>query len=137
MSPQEHLALAERFISALEAGDVEAVRGIYAPDAKLWHNNDEIEQTVDQNLRVLAWLIRALPERRYRIVRREILADGFMQQHVLEGVLADGQPFAMPACVVVQAKDGRITRLDEYLDPAAGAPLAAQARRAKVASAAL
>ena len=80
-------------------------------------------------LRVLAWLIRALPERRYRIVRREILADGFMQQHVLEGVLADGQPFAMPACVVVQAKDGRITRLDEYLDPAAVAPLAAQARR--------
>ena len=83
------------------------------------------------------WLIHALPERRYRIVRREILADGFMQQHVLEGVLADGQPFAMPACVVVQAKDGRITRLDEYLDPAAGAPLAAQPRRAKTVSAAL
>lgn len=133
MSPQEHLALAERFISALEAGDVEAVRGIYAPDAKLWHNNDEIEQTVDQNLRVLAWLIRALPERRYRIVRREILADGFLQQHVLEGVLADGEAFAMPACVVVQAKDGKIVRLDEYLDPAAGAPLAAQARHARVA----
>ncbi|MDO8902196.1 MAG: nuclear transport factor 2 family protein [Phenylobacterium sp.] len=129
MSPQEHQALAERFISALEAGDVEAVRGIYAPDAKLWHNNDEIEQTVDQNLRVLEWLIRALPERRYRIVRREILADGFLQQHVLEGVLADGAAFAMPACVVVQARDGRIVRLDEYLDPAAGAPLAAQARR--------
>lgn len=129
MSPQEHLALAERYIAALENGDVETVRGIYAPDAKLWHNNDETEQTVDQNLRVLAWLIRALPERRYRIVRREILPDGFFQQHVLEGVLADGQPFAMHACVVVQAKDGHITRLDEYLDPAAGAPLAAQARR--------
>jgi uncharacterized protein len=137
MSPQDHLALAERFIAALEAGDVETVRGLYAADAKLWHNNDEIEQTVDQNLRVLAWLIRALPERRYRIVRREILADGFLQQHVLEGVLADGQAFAMPACVVVQAKDGRITRLDEYLDPAAGAPLAAQAARAKTASAAV
>jgi hypothetical protein len=105
------------------------VRAIYAPDAKLWHNNDEIEQTVDQNLRVLAWLIRALPERQYRILRREILPDGFFQQHVLEGVLADGQPFAMHACVVVQSKDGRIIRLDEYLDPAAGAPLAAQARR--------
>ncbi len=129
MSPQDHQDLAERFIAALAAGDVEAVRAIYAPDAKLWHNNDEIEQTVDQNLRVLAWLIRALPERQYRIVRREILPDGFFQQHVLEGVLADGQPFAMPACVVVQAKDGRIVRLDEYLDPAAGAPLAAQARR--------
>lgn len=129
MSPQDHQDLAERFIAALAAGDVEAVRAIYAPDAKLWHNNDEIEQTVDQNLRVLAWLIRALPERQCRIVRREILPDGFFQQHVLEGVLADGQPFAMPACVVVQAKDGRIVRLDEYLDPAAGAPLAAQARR--------
>ncbi|MCG9916086.1 MAG: nuclear transport factor 2 family protein [Phenylobacterium sp.] len=129
MSPQDHQDLAERFIAALAAGDVEAVRAIYAPDAKLWHNNDEIEQTVDQNLRVLAWLIRALPERQYRILRREILPDGFFQQHVLEGVLADGQPFAMHACVVVQSKDGRIIRLDEYLDPAAGAPLAAQARR--------
>ncbi|MDP1872590.1 nuclear transport factor 2 family protein [Phenylobacterium sp.] len=134
MRPEDHKALAERFITALEAGDVEAVRAIYAPDAKLWHNNDEVEQTVDQNLRVLAWLIRALPERRYRIVRREILADGFMQQHVLEGVLADGEPFAMPACVVVQARDGQIVRLDEYLDPAAGASLGAQAKRAKAAA---
>ena len=129
MSNPDYVDFAKRFVAAIQDGDGEAVRAFYAPDAKLWHNNDEIEQTVDQNLRVLAWLIRALPERRYRIVRREILADGFMQQHVLEGVLADGQPFAMPACVVVQAKDGRITRLDEYLDPAAGAPLAAQARR--------
>ncbi len=131
MSAAEHLALADRFIAALEAGDAEAVRAIYAPDAKLWHNNDEVEQTPEQNLKVFAWLVRALPQRRYRIVRREALSDGFMQQHVLEGVLADGSPFAMPACVVVQIRDGRIVRLDEYLDPAGAAPLQAQARRSQ------
>lgn len=54
-----------------------------------------------------------------------------MQQHVLEGVLADGSPFSMPACVVVQIRDGQIVRLDEYLDPAGAAPLQAQARRSQ------
>jgi ketosteroid isomerase-like protein len=53
MTPQEHLDFAERFVAAIQAGDTDAVRACYAPDAKLWHNSDGIEQTVDQVLGVL------------------------------------------------------------------------------------
>jgi ketosteroid isomerase-like protein len=123
MSPQDHLDFAERFVAAIQAGDVPAVRAAYWPDAKIWHNSDGVEQTVDQNVKVLEWFIRALPDRNYRVLRREALPDGFLQQHVLEATLPDGRKWAMDACVVVTMKDGKITRLDEYLDSARSAEL--------------
>jgi ketosteroid isomerase-like protein len=123
MTSQDYLNLAERFVGAIQSGDTAAVRACYAPDAKLWHNNDGVEQTVDQNMKVLDWFIRTLPDRNYRLVRREALPDGFMQQHVLEATLPDGTKWAMDACVVCRVKDGVITRLDEYLDSAKSAVL--------------
>lgn len=123
MSPQEYLDFAERFVDAIQRGDTPAVRACYAPDAKLWHNSDGIEQTVDQNMKVLDWFIRTLPDRNYRVVRREPLPDGFLQQHVLEATLPDGTKWAMDACVVIKMQDGLITRLDEYLDSAKSAAL--------------
>jgi ketosteroid isomerase-like protein len=120
---QEILDFAEHFVSALERGDAETARACYWPDAKIWHNTDKVEQTVDQNLKALAWFARTLPERRYRIVRREALSDGFLQQHVLETTLPDGRPFTLHACCVIKMKNGKITRLDEYIDSAETKPL--------------
>lgn len=123
MTAKDYLDLAERFVGAIQSGDTATVRACYAPDAKLWHNNDGVEQTVDQNMKVLDWFIRTLPDRNYRVLRREALPDGFMQQHVLEATLPDGTKWAMDACVVCRVKDGVITRLDEYLDSAKSAAL--------------
>ena len=123
MSEQDVLDLADRFVTAVEAGDLDTVRAIYAPHAKIWHNFDGVEQTVEQNLRVLGWFARTLPNRRYDVRRREATSDGFFQQHVVEAVLPDGTEWTMPACLIVTVKDGRITRLDEYLDSAHAAVL--------------
>ena len=123
MNEQETLAMAERFLGAIQSGDVATVRACYAPDAVIWHNNDGKEQTVDQNMRVLEWFMRKLPDRHYRVLRREALKDGFFQQHVLEATLPGGAAWAMPACVIVRIKDGLIVRLDEYLDSAHAAAL--------------
>lgn len=123
MTPQEHLDFAERFVGAIQTGDTATVRACYAPDAKLWHNTDNVEQTPDQNMKVLEWFIRTLPDRNYRVVRREPLPDGFLQQHVLEATLPDGTKWAMDACVVVKIENGVITRLDEYMDSAKSAQL--------------
>ncbi|MBI1210253.1 MAG: DUF4440 domain-containing protein [Alphaproteobacteria bacterium] len=109
------LEVAERFFRAIEAGDVECIKAIYAPDAVIWHNNDQKEQTVEENVRVLTWVTRNLSNRHYRVKRRVAIPGGFLQQHVLEADTANG-PFSMPACIVVEVKDGRISRLDEYLD---------------------
>jgi ketosteroid isomerase-like protein len=118
------LALAERFVGAIERGDIEAVKECYAADARIWHNFDNIDQTVDENVVVLGWVTRVLSDRKYNILRRIAIPGGFLQQHVLSGKLKSGAPFSMPACLVVQVKDGRISRLEEYLDPAQAAPLA-------------
>ncbi len=116
MTEQETLDFAEKFIGAIQSGDVATVRVCYAPDAKLWHNSDRIEQTVDQNMAVLDWFIKTLPDRNYRVIRREALSDGFLQQHVLEATLPDGTAWSMDACCVIKIENGLITRLDEYLD---------------------
>jgi ketosteroid isomerase-like protein len=120
--------LADRFLTAVESGDADTVRAIYAPHAKIWHNFDGVEQTVEENMRVLGWFARTLPNRRYRVLRREATRDGYFQQHVVEAVLPDGTDWKMPACLVVTVKDGRITRLDEYLDSAQAAVLQTIAR---------
>jgi ketosteroid isomerase-like protein len=127
------LDLAERFFSAVERGDIDAVQAIYAPDARIWHSHDEAEQSVEENLRVLAWMARALPGRRYRVQRRVAIPGGFLQQHILEATTAGG-PFSMPACVVVEVRDGRIARLEEYLDSARVAELQRLTRSKSVTS---
>jgi uncharacterized protein len=105
-----------RFFAALEAGDIDTVREIYAPDALIWHNDDLIEQPVDENLKVLQGLHRAVSGLRYDIVRRVPAADGVLQQHVLRGALPDGTEVELHAAMYLQVKDGHITRIEEYLD---------------------
>jgi ketosteroid isomerase-like protein len=41
--------LVVRFFAALEDGDIGTLREIYAPDAVIWHNDDLIEQPVEEN----------------------------------------------------------------------------------------
>ena len=128
LAAAETLAFAERFIGAIESGDVAGVRACYAPGAVIWHNTDDVEQSVEQNIKVLEWFMRALPDRHYRVLRREALSDGFLQQHVLEATLPDGTRWQMFACCVIRMEGGLITRLDEYLDSAQAAALSAVGR---------
>jgi ketosteroid isomerase-like protein len=110
--------LVDTFFAAIEAGDIETVRALYAPDAVIWHNDDLVEQPVEDNLKVLAGLHRAVSDLRYEVVRRAHLEDGVIQQHVLHGKLPDGTEVALHAAMYLQVRDGRVTRIDEYLDSA-------------------
>jgi uncharacterized protein len=124
-SEQENLAFAERLMAALEACDVEAVRAMYEPDARIWHNFDQLCQPLEDNIKSLQWMHRKLSNLRYDVVRREPIPDGFYQEHVLRGTLATGEEFAMPACAIIKVRDGRVQSLDEYLDTAHTRPLQA------------
>ena len=132
-----NIALANRFCAAIEAGDIAGVRALYAPDARIWHNTDGIDfpgQTVEENLVVLSWMATFLTDKRYDIVARSVTPTGFVQQHVLRATItSNGAPYAMPACIICTLVDGRITRLDEYMDSAHVAPLIAAAEALRVA----
>jgi ketosteroid isomerase-like protein len=123
VNSDEILAFAARFSAALETGDREAVRAFYAPDARIWHNTDGIEQTVDQNLKLFGWFVRTMTSRRYRVLRRVALEDGFLQMHVLEVTRQDGHSFKLDACAVVRMAGGLIARIDEYIDSAQAAAI--------------
>lgn len=118
MHAREILELADRFFAAIPKGDIETLRAIYAPDARIWHNHDQATQSVEQNLQVLAWVVKNIAELRYEEIRRHATPTGFVQQHVLRGRAPNGTTLEVPACIVCAVADGRITRLDEYLDSA-------------------
>ena len=117
MTSDDISSLANRFFAAIEMGDIAGVAAIYADDAVVWHNNDQREQTVVENLAVLSWLVDHVADRSYDNVRRVVLGDGFVQQHVLRGTAAGGE-LELPAMMRVWVSNHRITRLDEYLDTA-------------------
>jgi ketosteroid isomerase-like protein len=117
------LDLADRMFRAIEAGDLDTLRAIYAADFVAWSNFDDGTKDVDGTLAVLGWLCHKLGDRRYDVSRREVIDGGFLQQHVLRGTAPDGSAVAMPACIVATVTDGQVVRIDEYLDPSALAAL--------------
>ena len=124
MTAIDTLELADRFFAAIEAGDVDVLRQLYDPGVEIWHNTDGVVQRLDDNLATLAWMGRNLPDLRYTEVRRTATAEGFVQQHVLVATNRAGRRIEVPACIVTRVgDDGRITRLDEYLDSAAVAAI--------------
>jgi ketosteroid isomerase-like protein len=112
------LAIADRLFRAIEQGDVATLRELYSPDIKVWHNFDQREQNIDENLATLEWLMARLTNRRYDVSRRDVIDGGFLQLHVLRGTTRSGADFALPAAIVVSVTDGKVTRIDEYLDVA-------------------
>ena len=110
-------AVAERFFKAIEQADIETVRDCYARDAVIWHNIDGKEKSCDENIVALKSMVARISDRRYEQRRLHVFESGFVQQHVLRGTRTlDGQAVELIACIVCEVIDGKITRLDEYLD---------------------
>jgi ketosteroid isomerase-like protein len=111
-------AFAKAFFDAIEAGDIETVRASYAPGVAIWHNTDEVENTRDENLAVLAGLVNRTKSRHYEKRRVNVFPGGFAQQHELRIIRPDGVELTLPACIICKVECGVIIRLDEYFDSA-------------------
>jgi len=116
---KEILALAKSFFDALEKGDISILRKVYAPDVEIWHNTDQLVQTLEDNETTLKGFVSRISDRKYGERRLTAYPGGFVQQHVLSGTRKDGVRLTLPACIVCSVKNGHITRLDEYFDSAA------------------
>ena len=53
-------ALAKHFFDCVEKGDVDGLVACYAPDAKIWHNTDGLEQSPEDNRRTLQGMTQRL-----------------------------------------------------------------------------
>jgi ketosteroid isomerase-like protein len=115
LTETEMNALADRLLVAIGNADEAALREVYSPDAGIWHNFDEKAQTVEENLVTLHDLHRRVANLAYTEIRRFLAPGGFVQQHVLTGQAKAGA-VRIPAMIRFTVDDGRITRLEEYLD---------------------
>ena len=119
----EALAVAQKFVAALNVADTDAVKKAYAPDARIWHNFDDKLESVDENIEKMHWVHSKLSKLNYDVQKLIAIPGGFLQQHILRGTLASGEAFAMHACAICKVEDGRITELEEYLDTGQARPL--------------
>lgn len=111
------MATAAALFDAIERKDVDAVARLYADDVAVWHNFDDVSQNKAANLAVLRGLCEHVPAIRYEVFERHALGGGRMvQRHVLRARTPSGAEIAIPACIFVTVEDGRISRIDEYLD---------------------
>jgi ketosteroid isomerase-like protein len=117
-------ALVDSFITALEGNGTEALAANMAPGAVVWHNHDRLEVDAIANMAGIDILKKLVPDAKFETVRLAAIADGFVLQFVLGGtVAANGRPFEMQNAVIISTVDGKITRIDEYVDPTVGSQL--------------
>lgn len=118
-------ALVDAFTAAIACADADGLRAVCAPDAMFWINMGPTEMTATERL--------ALVERE-RAHARSIDAvdvrvidgtDGFVVQQTTVVTMPSGEELRIPVCLVATVHDGRITRVDEYGDSAAAAPMIA------------
>jgi ketosteroid isomerase-like protein len=120
MDAREIEILADRFARAVEDFDFDALGEVYADDVAIWHNYDEIDQTKAQGLKSLAWVQRHTQDYRWDKRRVDVLADGWVQQHV---TTASSPAIAVPTMMRVWCGGGQVVRVEHYLDSARFAPL--------------
>jgi ketosteroid isomerase-like protein len=116
MTDRELRELCHRFFDAIERRDVDAVADLYAPGFVFWANLTGAESSREQNLQTLRDGYALLRRRTYDDRRIDTFATGFLARFSVTAVTHDGKRASLAACLVAQCKDGRITRIDEYLD---------------------
>lgn len=116
MTDTELRALCHRFLDAIEQGDFDTVAGLYAPEFRLWFNASGAETSAEENLTALREGARLHRRRTYDDRTINTFDTGFVVQYSVNVVAHDGRRTSLWACGVAQCRDGRITRLDEYLD---------------------
>ncbi len=122
MKSEEIIAIGDRFFNAIEDGRIEDLREIYAAEARIWHNIDLTNKTVDESLPRTARFVTRTTNLRYEKRRYEVFPDGFALQCVISGTRPSGERLTLPSAIFCRVHNGRITRLEEYFDSAALRP---------------
>jgi ketosteroid isomerase-like protein len=114
----EHRRLCHTLLDALEQGDIAGVDACYAPDMTMWANISGQEMSRADNLAVLEEGRKMLRRRTYNDRVVNTFDDGFMAQYTVNAVGHDGSRRALWACLVAEVREGKITKLWDYLDSA-------------------
>jgi ketosteroid isomerase-like protein len=116
MTDGELRALCHRFFDALEAGDVDTLADIYADDLQFWYNATGKTATRDENLKAITAGYAVHRRRRYNDRMIDTFDSGFIMRYTLSITHHSGRKTVLFPCIVVQCRDGKFVRMDEYID---------------------
>jgi ketosteroid isomerase-like protein len=108
--------LCSRFFDAYENRRIDELAEIYSDDCIVWHNVFGRDTTGAENLAALPKSYGGQRRRTYDDRTINVFDGGFVIQYTLAGVMLDGHKGALWICIVGLCKDGKITRIDEYMD---------------------
>jgi uncharacterized protein len=104
--------------AALVTGDTRALGRLCRDDLVVWHNSDRVEidrGTALSRISALSQIAEGVTLETVRFIETDI---GFVEQIVIRGTLnATGKPLELHNCLLVSVVDGKIERIDEYVDP--------------------
>lgn len=122
MTDAELRALCNHFFDAYQNSRVDELdKYVLAKDATIWTNVYGPKHR-DENI---GMLVESQKRHRRRIYNDKIINTidcGFVIQYTLNITEHSGRSFPLSVAVVAECSDGRITRLDEYIDPMKSPP---------------
>lgn len=117
MTDVEIRDLCNRFFDAYQDRRVDVLAQIYAPDCVVWHNVfGGREMSGQDNLAALPASYETQRRRTYNDRVINTFDGGFVIQYTLHGVQHSGHQGTLWICIVGLCSDGKITRIDEYMD---------------------
>ena len=128
MTEYEIRELCEAFFDAYENKRADILDQLYSDDCIIWHNVFGKDTTRDDNVAAMR-ADKGQRRRTYNDRTINVFHDGFVIQYSLNGVMHDGHVGpALWICIVGKVRNGRITRVDEYMDSSKFAAWAGRGR---------
>ena len=124
-APQPDLeALTAAFFAAIVRSDWEDVESRLHPEARAYQNVVGVEASARDTFAQMRGLVRSMAGIAYENPRRVVGPDAVVEQHDVRMTRKDGVDVVIDVCILLRFDaDGKIVRLDEYLDSAAAAAL--------------
>jgi ketosteroid isomerase-like protein len=111
-------ALALKLVNAAATNNLDDLKDVFDPKAVIWHSTDDLTITIADNQPIAAVFFAKVPHPHYEDIRITPFDSGYVQQHQWVGETIDGKSFRVSACAIMQVRDGKIVRIDEYFDSA-------------------
>jgi ketosteroid isomerase-like protein len=116
MTEYEIRELCHEFFDAYQDRRVDVLDRLYSDDCIIWHNVFGKDTSRDDNIKAMPSSYDGQRRRTYNDRVINTYEDGFVIQYSLNGVMHNGHKGALWICIVGRVKDGKITRIDEYMD---------------------
>jgi ketosteroid isomerase-like protein len=108
----------DAYFGAFRNADSNAILGLIAPGAAIWHNFDDRDRDIAASLGEIQKMKDYLEDMRYDILERFAVSNGVGLRLVLRGTLrATGQAFASHQVKFFRISEGKVTRIEEYVAP--------------------